>query len=408
MRPLADVQAEVLDTVEPLPVRRVGYREAYGLVLAEPVYAPEDVPPFPNSAMDGYAVRAEDVAEPPVELVVVEEVGAGRVPTKTVEPGTAIAIMTGAPMPAGADAVVKVEDTEPGEGTVRILAGVEPGRNVRPAGGDMAAGTLALEAGTRLWHPQLALLAAIGAQPTVRRRPVVAILSTGDELVPPETEHLGPGMIRDTNRTMLRGALEELGVTVVDRGIVPDDPASLTRVLGHAAAQADVVVTSGGVSMGEYDVVKAALRGEIGFHRVAMQPGKPFAFGTLDGVPFFGLPGNPVSVLVSFEQFVRPAILEMMGAVRLFRPRITAVAAEALDTDPAKEVFVRVAVEFSPEPTVRRSGDQSSNVLSALAAADGFAVVPVGRGRVEPGEAVDVELFRCPERRTRREALGGR
>ncbi len=407
MRPLPDVQAEVLDAVPQLPLHQVGFREALGLVLAEPVVAPHDVPPFPNSAMDGYAVRHDDVAAAPAELTVVEEVGAGQVPEREVGPGEAIKIMTGAPMPPGADTVVKVEDTDmPDAATVRILVAPVRGANVRPAGGDMEAGASVLDAGVRLRPPQIALLAAVGVQPTVRRRPVVAIVSTGDEIVPPETPTLAPGKIRDTNRTMLRGALEDLGVTIIDRGIVPDDVELLTRVLGHAARQADVVITSGGVSMGEYDVVKAALSGTIAFNKVAMQPGKPFAFGALAETPFFGLPGNPVSVLVSFEQFVRPAILHMMGAVELFRPRIVATAAEPISTDPAKTVFVRVEVAFDRGWTARPSGGQSSNVLSALAAADGFAVVPVGTADVAPGDQVEVEMLYWPERRTRREALG--
>jgi len=408
MRPLPEVQAEVLDAVPELPVVEVEFGAALGLVLAEAVAAPHDVPPFPNSAMDGYAVRAADLGAVPVELRITEQVGAGQVPRRRVGPGEAIKIMTGAPMPEGADTVVKVEDTERSDDVVRILRAPVSGANVRPAGGDMAAGTPVLEAGVRLYAPQVALLAALGVRPRVRRRPVVAVFSTGDEIVPPETPHLEPGKIRDTNGVMLRGALTELGVTVRDGGIVGDDPGVLSDALTGAVRDADVVVTSGGVSMGEFDVVKAALRGTIDFYRVAMQPGKPFAFGALEGTPFFGLPGNPVSVRVSFEQFVRPAILHMMRARALFRPRILATAAEPLHTDPRKVVFVRVAVDQDRgEWTVRPSGGQSSNVLSALAAADGLAVVPVGVGDVAPGDDVEVEMLYWPERRTREEALGG-
>ena len=411
MRPLGEVQAEVLDAMALLPVVEVPLSHALGLVLAEPVTAVHDVPPFANSAMDGYAVRAEDVVDPPLTLRVVEDVPAGSVPTVEVTAGTAIRIMTGAPMPQGADAVVKVEDTEPGNGAVRVLAGTARGTAVRPAGGDMPSGSMVLEPGTRLGPAHLGLLAAVGAAfPKVRRRPTVAVLSTGDELVTPETQVLSPGKIRDSNRLTLCALLEELGASVDDHGIVGDDAATLDRVLDQAARAADAVVTSGGVSMGEYDLVKQELRklGTVDFWQVAMQPAKPFAFGSLLGTPLFGLPGNPVSVFVAFEQFVRPALLTMMGARRVFRPRVMAIAAEELTTDPDKTVFVRVTTSPGESGLLaRRSGGQGSNVLSALAAADAFAVVPVGVGIVAEGAEVELELFRSPESRTREVAIGG-
>ncbi len=412
MRPLADAQRAVLDAVRPLPVVAMPLREARGLALAVPVVAPHDLPPFPNSAMDGYAVRSADVAAAPVTLPVLEDVPAGHVPTQPVTEGTAIKIMTGAPLPEGADAVVQVEHTEPGDGEVRILAATTAGTSVRPAGGDLAAGTEVFPAGVRLTPARLGVCAALGiATPQVRRRPRVAILSTGDELLPPETPDLPPGKIRDANRFLLRGLLEELGAIVVDYGIVADDAAALNRVLGHAAADSDAVVTSGGVSMGEYDLVKSELArlGTVGFWRVAMQPAKPFAFGDLGGTPFFGLPGNPVSVVVSFEQFLRPALLAMMGADRLFRPRVTGILDGAVSTDPAKIVFLRVAVTAAPDGRLhaRLSGGQASNVQSAMAAADAFAVVPVGVADLAAGEPVALELFGSPETRTRKEALGG-
>jgi molybdenum cofactor synthesis domain-containing protein len=414
MRPIAEAQAEVLDAVSRLPVKALSLREAGGLVLAAAIDASHDLPPFPNSAMDGYAVRAEDVAATPAELRVLEDVPAGSVPSVTVEPGTAIKIMTGAPMPAGADSVVKVEDTEPaGDRVVRILAPVSLGTAVRAAGGDIRAGSRVVDAGVRLGAAHLGVLAAVGeAWPKVYRRPLVGIMSTGDEVVPPETSDLGPGKIRDTNRSLLRRLLEELGATVIDFGIVPDDAGALRSVLGHASHECDVVVTSGGVSMGEYDLVKIVLSelGTVDFWRVAMKPAKPFAFGALDETPFFGLPGNPVSVVVAFEQFLRPALLHMMGAERLFRPRIMGVTGEDLHTDPEKTVFLRVAVDYTAPGgwQVRMSGGQDSNVLSALAAADGFAVVPVGVADVPARSPVELEMFRWPETRTRAEALDGR
>lgn len=415
MRMLAEAQAEVLDAVSRLPVMPISLREAGGLVLAEPVAAGHDLPPFPNSAMDGFAVRAADLVSIPAELDILEDVPAGSVPRHRVEPGTAVKIMTGAPMPDGADTVVKVEDTEPVESAggprVRILAAAPLGMAVRVAGGDIRAGSRVVEPGVRLGPAHLAVLAAVGeAWPRVHRRPVVGIMSTGDEVVSPETAVLAPGKIRDTNRSLLRRMLDELGATTIDFGIVPDDAAALRSVLGHAAHECDVVVTSGGVSMGEYDLVKHVLTelGTVDFWKVAMKPAKPFAFGVLDAAPFFGLPGNPVSVAVAFEQFLRPALLEMMGADRLFRPRIAAIADDDLETDPEKTVFLRVSVTYEPASGWRTklSGGQDSNMLSALAAADAFAVVPVGVGDVAAGSTVELEMFHWPEQRTRAEVLG--
>lgn len=409
MRPLAEAQAAVLDAVTQLPVQSATLHEARGLVLAEDVVAPHDVPPFANSAMDGYAVRAEDIARVPVSLPVLEDVPAGSVPTQGVLPATAIKIMTGAPLPAGADAVVKVEDTDAGSVTVEIREAVPVGTAVRLAGGDIAAGTRVLEVGTRLSAAHLGVLASVGvAFPKVTRRPTVAIMSTGDEVVPPQTGVLELGKIRDTNRPTLQAALEDFGAVVVDYGIVPDDAAMLNKTLGHAARNADVVVTSGGVSMGEYDLVKQELAalGTVEFWKVAMQPAKPFAFGSLGGTPLFGLPGNPVSVFVAFEQFLRPALLHMMGSVALFRSRVSGVAGEDFVTDPAKTVFARVAVARDGDRLmVTGSGGQQSNVLTALALADAFAVFPVGVGTVSAGDSVELELFRAPETRSREEAL---
>jgi molybdopterin molybdotransferase len=412
MRPLSEAQRDVLAAVDLLPTERVSLAEAAGLALAEEVVAPHDLPPFANSAMDGYAVIASDVADPPVELRVLEDVAAGSVPTATVVTGTAIKIMTGAPMPAGADSVVPVEDTRPGEGKAEILAAVSAGTSVRPAGDDVAAGTVVLRVGERLTPARLGVCASLGyARPLVRRRPVVAILSTGDEIVPPETEQLAPGKIRDANRFTLRGALGELGATVADFGIVGDDAAELRSRLAAAAAKADVVVTSGGVSMGEYDLVKHLLAelGSVDFWKVAMKPAKPFAFGRLDTTPFFGLPGNPVSVAVAFEQFLRPALLHMMGASALFRPRLWGVIEEDATTDPAKEVFLRVSVTPGRDGLLRASlsGGQGSNILSALAAAHAFAVIPVGIAEVTAGSLVQLEMMQMPEARTAAEVTDG-
>jgi molybdopterin molybdotransferase len=296
-----------------------------------------------------------------------------------------------------------VEDTQTVDGRVRILHPAPAGTSVRRAGGDVEAGTTLFNAGTRLTAVHLAMLATIGvAAPPVRRRPRVAVASTGDELRPPESE-LAPGQIRDSNRPLLIGLLGELGAEVVDLGIISDDPERLSETLGLGARSADVVVTSGGVSMGDYDLVKGLLsrRGGIEFWQVAMQPAKPFAFGTFEDKPFFGLPGNPVSVMVAFEQFLRPGLLRMMGSTRLLRPRITGRTRVDLSTDPAKTVFLRVRTSMvGPVRWAEPSGGQASNVLSAVAAGDAFAVVEQGVAEVAAGEPVTLEMFRWPEERT--------
>jgi molybdenum cofactor synthesis domain-containing protein len=227
-------------------------------------------------------------------------------------------------------------------------------------------------------------------------------MSTGDELQPPESGALEPGMIRDSNRPMIMAMLAETGVEVVDLGSITDDADELRAVMKRAASDADAIVTSGGVSMGDYDVIKLVLREEadVDFFQIAQKPGKPFGYGHFDGTPFFGLPGNPVSVLVSYEQLVRPALLKMQGAKALLRPRAMGVAGERLTSDPAKEEFIRVAFS-GPEPELRviQTGGQSSNVLSAAARADAFAVLPVGVAQIDEGEPVIVELFRALETR---------
>lgn len=409
MLPLQDAQRHVLDSVEPLPVVTLGVEEAHGLALSVDVFAPHDVPPFANSGMDGFAVRSDDVALGPVELDVIEDVPAGSVAGRRVVAGTAIRIMTGAPMPAGADTVVPVEDTEIEGDRVRLLAGRPPGANVRAAGGDVKAGDLVLSAGERLDATRIAVLATVGVSPQVRRRPTVAVFSTGDELRAPDTAELEPGTIRDSNRPLLASLLTEMGCDIDDLGIVPDDEETLRSVLEGAAAGADVIVSSGGVSMGEYDLVKKVLDdlGSVGFWRVAMKPGKPFAFGEVGGRPFFGLPGNPVSVFVAYEQFVRPALLTMMGAARIFRPRQRGRAGEPISGDPERLTFARarLGVDDGGNTLVTLAGGQGSNMLAALSRADAFAVVPPGF-TVDTGDEVDLEMFRWPEGRTRAEALG--
>jgi len=405
MRTLESARSEVLTSVDLLDSEQVPIWEADGRILAVDVFAPDDVPPFPNSAMDGFAVRSLDVVSPGSILEVLGDLPAGTVTEVEIGPGEALKIMTGAPMPPGADTVVKVEDTTSDGSKVVINTAVEAGTSVRPAGGDVVSGQLVVAKGTRLTPMHVGVLATIGVgHPEVARRPQVAFMSTGDELAPPETAQLDPGAIRDSNRPMLKALLEEARVDLIDLGTVPDDPTLLRGALEQGST-ADFLVSTGGVSMGDYDVTKLVLEDDarVGFWKIAIQPAKPFAFGRVGRALFFGLPGNPVSVLVSFEQFLRPALLASQGASAILRPQMVAVTTEDFDTDPEKTVFVRVVVEGLEEgmPRVTKSGSQSSNVLSAAAAADAFAVVPRGVGTIGKGDSVTIEMFKWPASRER-------
>jgi molybdenum cofactor synthesis domain-containing protein len=396
--PLEDARARVLAALPEPRVERRPVRDALGLVLATDVLSPSTVPPFDNSAMDGYAVRHEDLGSVPCVLEVSEDVAAGHVATGSVEPGRTIKIMTGAPLPAGADTVVKVEDTVPGDASVEILVRPELGSAVRRAGGDVAAGDLIFTSGDVLTARHLGVLAAVGVDGVEVHPPVqVAVISTGDEVMPPDAARLAPGQIRDSNRPLLLGLLSESGMEAVDYGIIRDDADALRSAFATAARECDAVITSGGVSMGEYDLVKQVLTelGGIELWKVAMQPAKPFAFGAIEGTPLFGLPGNPVSVFVAFEQFARPALLSMMGHHSLQRPLISATLAQDVHTDPNKTVFLRVVVEPGPDGRIARlAGEQASNVLSATARADAFAVVPRGVAVLSAGDTVTLEMFR--------------
>ncbi len=400
----SEARRHVLERCPPLGVVTVDLVAATGLVLAGAVVAEEDVPPFANSAVDGYAVRAADVAAAPVELEVVAEVAAGSATTRHVGPGEAIRIMTGAPMPPGADAAVMVEDTErlAGGSRVRVARGVEPGAAVRGVGEDVSAGTELFGAGTVVTPAVAGVLASVNARTVrVHPRPRVAVLSTGDELVD-DGSPLGDGQIRESNKTMLVGALAQAGCAVVDGGVVRDDEDLLERELRGHAASCDAIVTSGGVSMGDYDVVKAVLSriADMRWMQIAIKPAKPFAFGLLGApggrqVPVFGLPGNPVSSLVSFELFARPALRRMAGHTAFDRPIVLALADEPLArrTD-GKTHYQRVHAVFGDDGRVhvRSVGGQGSHQLAATALADALAVVPDGEG-VAAGDPVPVILL---------------
>ncbi|NND76166.1 MAG: molybdopterin molybdotransferase MoeA [Ilumatobacter sp.] len=390
MTPLEDAQAFVLGSCPPLAPLTLPRTEALGLVLAEPVVSTEFVPPFANSAVDGYAVRADDVADVPAVLRVVGEISAGAAPQHPVGSGEAIRIMTGAPLPDGADAVVMVEDSErvgdSADGDrVRLTASVRPGAAIRGAGDDVRSGDEVCPAGTVITPSIAGVLASVNAREvTVFPRVRVAVLSTGDELVD-DGSPLALGQIRESNKTMLTGLLAEAGCDVVDLGVVRDDEAELARVLESAAADCDAVVTSGGVSMGDYDVVKAVLGriAEMTWMQIAIKPAKPFAFGRLSGIPIFGLPGNPVSSIVSFELLARPALRRMMGHRRLTRTSLVAVTdADLRRSADGKVHFMRVNGEFGDDGRyhVRPVGSQGSHQLAATATADAMAIVPDGEG----------------------------
>jgi molybdenum cofactor synthesis domain-containing protein len=397
--PLEDAQALVLECCPPLVAVEMDRVAAVGLVLADAVVAAEVVPPFDNTAVDGYAVRSEDVVTTPVELRVVDELAAGAAPSKAVGPGEAIRIMTGAPMPPGADAVVMVEDSQRvGDHVVRLMRSVPAGAAVRRAGDDVRAGDELFAAGTTVTPTVAAVLASVNAsRVAVHRRVRVAVLSTGDELVD-DGSPLQVGQIRESNKTMLAALLAEVGCEVVDLGVVRDDEAELERVLRSAAEECDAIVSSGGVSMGDYDVVKAVLGriADMSWMQIAIKPAKPFAFGRLEGTPIFGLPGNPVSSLVSFELLARPALRRMMGHRRLTRTSIVAVSDVPLDRQPDGKVhFMRVRGEFGDDGRyhVRPVDAQGSHQLAATALADALAVLPEGPG-IPAGAEVAVLLLR--------------
>jgi molybdopterin molybdotransferase len=390
--------AEVLQVVQPLAPLEVGLLDAHGCVLAEDVVAPAPLPGFDNSAMDGYAVRAADVAQVPCVLPVVGDVPAGPASPLRVQPGLCVRIMTGALLPPGADTVVPVEHTDGGIAQVRIDRLPTPGQHVRRAGEDVRAGELVLPVGTHLGAAQVGLAAAIGrARLLVRPRPRVVVLSTGDELVEPGATLL-PGQIYDSNSVALTAACVEAGAIAYRVGILPDDGRRLLDALEDQLVRADLLLTSGGVSVGAYDVVKEVLSrlGTVGFHKVAMQPGMPQSFGVIgpDRVPVFGLPGNPVSALVSFEAFVRPALRRMLGAPVVTRPVVSAVTTEELRSPAGKRSFLRVRLEVRDGAyvVVPVSGT-GSHLVAGLARANALAVVPEDVEQVPAGAPVQVMML---------------
>ena len=411
--PLDDAQRRVLDGIVPLEAVTVDIAAATGLALTAPAHSPVTVPPWTNSAMDGFAVIGADVAAAtaagPVELEVLGEVPAGRAPDEAVTPGAALRIMTGAMLPPGADTVVPVEDTDAPAGAsdiparVAVFAPTSTGGNVRREGSDVAAGAQLLPAGRALDPAAIALLAATGqATATVHRRPRVAVLSTGDELVPPGTA-LGPAQIHESNSFTLAAQAAEAGAEVRRMGTAKDTLDDLLALVREAMAWGDVVVLSGGVSVGAHDHVKAAFGsvGTLDVWRVAIKPGRPFAFGraSVDGRPvyLFGLPGNPVSVFVTFELFVRPVLRRLGGHTRIFdRPVRMVRLEERIRGSSGRQTVARVVLAADPERpdglVARSSGGQDSHMLFSLASANALLFVPPDTDLAAGGEAVAWEL----------------
>ena len=400
MLTLEDALARVLAEVEPLPAERVSLEAAYGRVLAEDVISPRSIPPWDNSAMDGFAVRAADLADLPASLTVLETIPAGGVPSRVVAPGTCARIMTGAPMPEGADAVVMIEHTsawgvEGPVDVVQIRSGARVGQHVRPRGDDVREGQVVLRAGQVLTPPAVGALSSMGfPSAMVVQRPLVAVLSTGDEVVEAGWP-LGPGQIYSSNTHTLLGLIREAGGLGLHCGIAPDEPEGLRGALARCR-RADLVLSTGGVSVGDFDQVKDILadEGALDFWKVAIKPGKPLAFGTFGGRPFFGLPGNPVSCAVNFLQFVRPYLRKMMGLSRLYLPVVSARLTAAVRKKPGRAHLVRVRLGLDPEGfTCAPTGSQSSGVLGSMVAADGLALLPRERAGAAAGSRVRVQVL---------------
>ena len=396
---VAEARARIDALVTPIQGdEQLPIRTALGRILAEPVLSTIDVPPYTNSAMDGYAVRGDDLpATGRARLTVVGRAMAGAPADCGVAPGQAVRIMTGAVMPAGADTVLMQEAVTVAGDTIEIAPGHTCGENVRHAGEDMTRGDTVLTPGTRLLPAELGVLASLGtAEVRVRRRLRVAFFSTGDELKS-LGEALGPGQIYDSNRYTLHGMLARLGVELLDLGVVRDDREAIGEAFHTAAAIADVVITSGGVSVGEADFVTQILAelGQVNFWKIAMKPGKPLACGTVGGAVFFGLPGNPVSVMATFYQFVQPALQKMMGMTVAPTLSLRVPCAVALQKQPGRLEYQRGILyqDAAGNPIVTTTGGQGSHMLSSMSRSNCFIVLPAECAGVAVGEPVDVQPF---------------
>jgi molybdopterin molybdotransferase len=391
---------KILSHVLPLGFEKVSLLDALGRVIAEDIHARRNIPPLDNSAMDGYAVRSEDVRKAsqdrPVRLAVIEDLPAGSVPTQAVEKGKAIRIMTGAPIPKGADAVVPVEVTEKEEDFVLIFNGAGLGENIRESGEDVKQGDRVISRGDRVRPAEVGMLASVGrAFVSVYQIPLVAILCTGDELVDVDGDLDGVKIISSNSYT-LAAQVKDCGAMPLQLGIAKDRKEEIGEKL-RQGIRADVLISSAGVSMGDYDFVKDVMKQlgmEMIFWKVAMRPGQPLAFGTIREKPVFGLPGNPVSSMISFEQFVRPSLLKMMGCRHIFRPVVEATLKEEIKKMVGRRYFVRGTVSLERDQyVVTTTGEQGSGILRSMVKANGLIVIPEDREIVRAGEKVRVQLL---------------
>lgn len=401
LTPLHEAQKTVFEATKTLGLEKISLFDAFGRVLGEDIIAARDNPPWDNSAMDGFAVRWEDIKQEhaitkPVALKVIEDVPAGTVATKSVGPGQAIRIMTGALIPKGADTVVKVEETEPSEDTVKIFKEVERGGNIRPQGEDVKKGDCIIAKGTQIRPAEAGMLAILAKSLVlVYQRPRVAILSTGDELADLD-ERFDEEKIINSNSYGTAAAVQEAGGIPILLGIAKDQPAALKEKISHGL-NADILVLSGGVSMGDYDFTKAVFKdlgAEMNFWKLAIRPGQPLAFGKIQGKLAFGLPGNPVSSMVTFEQLVRPAMLKMGGYRSYGRPVVQAVFQEKFSKRTDRRHFLRgILSRENNVLTVRTTGDQGSGILTSMVKANGLIDVPEEVERLSPGDIVNVQVL---------------
>jgi molybdopterin molybdotransferase len=393
-----EAREKVLSEAGPLPAEACPLSGLSGRILAQDVASSFDIPPRDNSAMDGFAVRFEDIRTLPENLEVIEDVPAGKVASKTVGKGQAIRIMTGAQIPEGADCVVPVEGTklQNQRSKIQIETHVERGEHIRGRGEDVKAGEVLINKGTRLRPQEVGLIASLGmTEAMVSRKPVVGIVSSGNEIADPG-KPLGPGQIYDANRYSVAAQARSVNAEVKDYGIVEDDLAKITAALERAAGECDLVLTSGGVSVGDYDLMKQALSqlGEMNFWQVAQKPGKPMAFGHIRGKPVMGLPGNPVSSMVVFEQYVRPMLLKMQGATSIYREQLTAVSDQEISKPAGRLEFMRAAILWRDgHYHASLTGAQGSGILTSMVRADGLMILPEEAVDIKPGDTVTVELF---------------
>ncbi len=409
---VADALSLVLGGVHVLESEPVALLDALGRVIAQPIEALDSLPPFANSSMDGYAVRAADLdnisKDRPANLNVIADIAAGSAPDIEIGPGSTARIMTGAPMPKGADAVVPVEDTNepwrdadrPLPDQIEVYRSVLSGDYVRNIGEDIIAGQQILQPGHLLRPQEIGVLASLGvSQVMVYRKPRVAILATGDELIGVD-QPLSPGKIRNSNGYAQSAQVIALGAELISLGVAGDSEHNVRDKLRSGVSQeADLLVSSAGVSVGAYDVVKAVLEqdGDVGFWRVRMRPGKPLAFGTYSGIPFLGLPGNPVSAMVSFERFVRPVIRKMAGFQNLERPQISVTLTDTIHSD-GRESYIRAIVtKQGQDYQAKTTGSQGSHVMTSMVKANALLVVPEGIKLVSPGEKLDAFMIDWPE-----------